>query len=56
MSRNYQLTLTEVISNMFETFFSTEYIGENAIWVQFLGTLQFSISLIQPVETLIRNV
>ena len=33
-----------------------EYIGENAIWVQFHATLQFSISFMQPVDTLIGNI
>ena len=33
-----------------------ECIGENAIWVQFHATLEFSIPFMQPVDTLIRNV
>ena len=33
-----------------------EYIGENAIWVQFHAALQFSISFIQTVDTLFKNV
>ena len=33
-----------------------EYIGDNVIWVQICATLQFSISCIQPVDTLIGNV
>ena len=28
-----------------------ENIGENAIWIQFQATLQFSISFIHPVDT-----
>ena len=28
-----------------------EYIGENAVWVQFHATLRFSISFMQPVNT-----
>ena len=42
-----------------KTLICTEYIGEKAILVQFLlflATLQFSLSFIQPVDTLIRHV
>ena len=39
-----------------KTLICMECIGGNATWVQFHVTLQFSISFIQPVVTLIRNV
>ena len=42
---------------MFENNNGIEYIGgENVIWVPFHAALQFSISVIQPVDTLIGNV
>ena len=39
-----------------KTLICIEYSRENTIWVQFHATLQFLISFIQPIDTLIRNV